>query len=99
MKYKHENINGQFKCEACNKTFQNEVLYKSHMKQSHSQVKCDICQKEVCNRIVLLKHKVTVHGIEDGALFCPICPKNKAIFMAKNTLNIHMKNKHGLKQF
>ena len=57
-------------------------------------VQYDICHKQMSCDYLMRKHRVTVHGIEDGAFFCPICPRKKVVFFSEKLLKVHMKNKH-----
>ena len=82
------------RCQPCKKTFVSKSKYNSHVKQSHSPVNCDICHKQMSCEYLMRKHRVTVHGIEDGAFFCPICPRKKVVFFSDKLLKMHMKNKH-----
>ena len=52
--------------------------------------------QEVLTEWFLCRHKLYEHGIEEGALFCPICPKSKVVFFKKQNLNRHLKVKHKL---
>ena len=94
LRRNHKNENHT--CVQCNKTFESETKYKHHMSQSHMKVNCDICYKEVLNNFFLKRHKVLDHGIEDGAMFCPICPKSKFVCFKKFVFNKHLKDKHNL---
>ena len=82
------------RCQPCKKTFNSKSKYDAHVKQSHSPVNCDICHKQMSCDYLMRKHRVTVHGIEDGAFFCPICPRKKVVFFSEKLLKVHMKNKH-----
>ena len=82
------------RCQPCKKTFNSKSKYDAHVKQSHSPVNCDICHKQMSCDYLMRKHRVTVHGIEDGAFFCPICPRKKVVFFSDKLLKMHMKNKH-----
>ena len=83
-----------FHCQPCNKTFKTNSSYIGHIKQHHKPVNCDICMKQMSCEYTLRQHRVRVHGIEDGAFFCPICPKSKVVFFSDRLLKMHMKNKH-----
>mgnify|MGYP001497517033 CR=1 FL=1 len=83
-----------FPCHACQKTFETDSQYRTHVKHSHKPVNCDICHKQMSCEYVLKQHRVRVHGIEDGAFFCPICPRSKVVFFSDRLLKMHMKNKH-----
>ena len=83
-----------FHCQPCNKTFKTNSSYIGHIKQHHKPVNCDICMKQMSCEYTLRHHRVRVHGIEDGAFFCPICPKSKVVFFSDRLLKMHMKNKH-----
>ena len=85
------------RCEPCQKTFISKQLYEDHVRQSHARVQCDVCHKDFCNKFLLKKHRIFAHGIEEeGALFCPICPRSKVVFFRKQKLKIHMQSKHDM---
>ena len=67
-----------------------------HMKKSKTEKPtCHICGKQFKNasrKFLLKKHLLFQHNIDEGAVFCEICPKT--VFFSKRNYNKHMEKEH-----
>jgi len=56
---------------------------------------CHVCGKQFKNqsrKFLLKKHLLFQHNIDEGAVFCEICPKT--VFFSKRNYNKHMEKEH-----
>ena len=70
-------INGQFKCDNCDKIFRRKELLNAHLDQVHnntSKVKCDFCEKKML--ITSLKIHMKYAHSKQAEIKCDKCDKS-----------------------
>ncbi|XP_045456942.1 zinc finger protein 26-like [Melitaea cinxia] len=90
---KRHNI-GEFKCEHCEKVFDNLHKKNSHVTTVHVHGyllnKCGYCNQKFAGYRTKAEHLRTAHGITERAI-CQACEKS---FATKDSLNKHVKRHH-----
>jgi len=73
-----------------------QLLNARHMKKPNTEKPtCHVCGKQFKNqsrKFLLKKHLLFQHNIDEGAVFCEICPKT--VFFSKRNYNKHMEKEH-----
>lgn len=86
---------GEFKCEQCEKVFDNVQKKQSHVRIVHVHGyllnKCGYCNQKFPGYRMKAEHLKTVHGIGTGRIACQACDKS---FSNKDSLRKHVKRHH-----
>ena len=73
-----------------------QLLNARHMKKPNTEKPtCHVCGKQFKNqsrKFLLKEHLLFQHNIDEGAVFCEICPKT--VFFSKRNYNKHMEKEH-----
>ncbi|XP_061385109.1 zinc finger protein 93-like isoform X4 [Danaus plexippus] len=86
---------GEYKCEDCDKVFDNEEKIKEHQKRSHlghnKRNKCLICEERFVDYWKKVEHMVEIHGAPPVVLKCQACDRT---FRNQRALSRHTKKDH-----
>ncbi|XP_023294359.2 zinc finger protein 431-like [Lucilia cuprina] len=85
----HTELGHIIQCEHCERTFNNNRLYRIHKRVHYNNTKqyeCHVCQKMYVSKAILEEHMNTHTGVRPFK--CSECPKD---FASKYTLQTHMK--------
>ncbi|CAG9574899.1 unnamed protein product [Danaus chrysippus] len=86
---------GEYKCEDCDKVFDNEEKLKEHQKRSHlghnKRNKCLICEERFVDYWKKVEHMVEIHGAPPVVLKCQACDRT---FRNQRALSRHTKKDH-----
>lgn len=87
--------NGLFKCETCQRIFDNNLKLKEHEKAVHRGMnkrhKCDFCDQRFIGVIAKSAHMVKEHGLPVPEAKCPACDKT---FKNHKYLTTHKRTYH-----
>jgi len=95
IKYHHENVAPQYKCDECDTAFNNRSAKNAHMRKAAKTdgVKhpCEACGKVFCLEGYLKYHRKKEHFVGEKPISCDICEKG---FYKKDILKRHQIRKH-----
>lgn len=90
---------GSRSCLLCTKIFKTKKEYNQHYQRKHVDEKQFSCKTEKCKKLFKTHFELKIHEKSHSNVKDLVCPHCKLQYKTKSTLHIHVKRKHGGKDY